>query len=106
MSNFTQRQVRELLYEEYNEEEFPEVEYIKATDHGKHGRWTNYITQVIRVGDKFYRFGYTVGSAETCEDSGTFGYGGYQNDDDIYDDQCEVVEKEVLVKKWVPISNA
>jgi hypothetical protein len=62
-------------------------------------RWSTAYEQVFLYtpSNKYYLFGWSQGSTE-CQDEQPFEY------DTIVEPQ-EVVEKEVLIKKWVPICN-
>ena len=61
-------------------------------------RWAILHAMVFRFKDKFYRSSYRVGATE-LQDESPYEYDG---DSDGMVDCTEVVQKEVMVKIWVP----
>ncbi len=99
MRSFTHQEV----YDIWNEDFEGDSELISADEDGDGGRWTNYMTIVFRLEDKFYQAGFQVDACEASEGNGTFAQ--CRDMEREFEDICEVVKKQVLVDMWVPVDN-
>lgn len=100
---FTKGFIASVAREEWDEQLYPDLEIVSEKDEGSSGRWCNLIRVVFHLEGKHYMFTYQVCASETSWGSGTF-EGNIQLDDPSpWTDIKEVVEKDVVVKQWVPI---
>lgn len=97
MRKFTHQEVYDIWHGDYE----GDSEVLEKEEDGDGGRWTNYMTIVFRLEDKFYEASFQVDACEASEGNGTFDQ--CRDMEEEFDCICEVVKKQVLVDKWVAV---
>lgn len=103
MRNFTEGFIQQVAHEDWDDALYPDLKIIYNKDKGSCGRWTNLHECVFHLEGKHYMFTYEVSGTETSWGSGTFEGNISYDSEDEWTDIVEVVKKEVVKFKWVPV---